>query len=127
MADQKSKWQATRKAKMDELFTGHKYKIVNEFSSEEPKKTPLGYTVKNGFVIESTDGTQRFYVGKSIINILADNYNAITKPEPKKRGRPKRGTLEQASEWANREMPADAQQVTQAGPTYSNPNENQQL
>lgn len=127
MADQKSKWQATRKAKMDELFTGKQYKIVDEFSSEEPMKTPLGYTVKNGFVIESLDGSQRFHVGKSIINILADDYKAITKPEKKRRGRPRRDTLEQAAEWADRDIPSDAQQLTQAGPTYPNPNKDEQL
>jgi hypothetical protein len=35
--------------------------------------------------------------------------------------------LDQAEEWANRDMPDDAQRITQAGPTYSNPNEDEHL
>lgn len=42
--------------------------------------------------------------------------------EKKKDTNPKKKPIEQAEDWANRDIPDDAQQVTQAGPTYENPN-----
>lgn len=39
----------------------------------------------------------------------------------------KKKPLEQAEEWADRDLPSDAEQITQAGPTYSNPNEDEHL
>ncbi len=127
MVDQKSKWHATREARMDELFSGRRYNIVEEKKFDSPQETPLGYKVTSGYVIESTDGEQKFVVGKSLINTLAEKYNALEKPTPKKRGRPRKEPLEQAETWANRDMPNDAYPVTQTGPTYPNPNENQHM
>lgn len=122
MTDQKSKWHETRKQKLDELFAGRQYTIVEEKKFTEPEETPLGYKVKSGYVIESTDGQQRFVVGKALINTLADEYNAIEKPVAKKRGRPRKQPIEQAEQWAGRKLPEDASPVTQAGPTMINPN-----
>ncbi len=127
MSDQKTKWHSTRKARMDSLFSGRTYKIVAEEKFDTPQKTPLGYTVKSGYIIESTDGKQRFTVGKSLINILADDYNAIDKPAPKKRGRPRKQPLEQAEQWAGRDLPNDAYPITQPGPTLTNPNQDESL
>src|SRR5687768_3654811 len=126
MTDQKSKWHETRKARMDELFAGKKFEIVAPFDFDEPVETPLGYKVSKGYNLRSTDGSMDIYVGKALMTQLADEYNAVEKPAPKKRGRPrKQEPLAQAEEWASRDMPDDAQQVTQPGSTYSNPNEDQ--
>ena len=124
MTDQKSKWHETRKARMDELFKGKTFEIVKEFKSDEPVATPLGYKVKSGYELRSSDGDS-VVVGKSLINTLADEYNAIEKPEAKKRGRPRKQPLEQAEQWAGRDMPNDAAPVTQPGETYINPNEDE--
>jgi hypothetical protein len=125
--DQKSKWHETRKARMDSLFAGRSYRIVEEKKFDEPQETPLGYKVKSGYVIESLDGQQRFTVGKALVNTLADEYGAIEKPAAKKRGRPRKQPLEQAEEWAGRDIPDDAGPITQPGPTMTNPNESETL
>lgn len=122
MSDQKTKWHGTRKAKMDELFKGRRYTIVEEKKFDTPQETPLGYKVKSGYLIRSTDGEQEFVVGKALINTLADEYSAIEKPAPKKRGRPRKDPVEQAEDWAARELPGDAAPITQPGTTVVNPN-----
>lgn len=127
MANQKDKWRATRQARMDELFKDRQYRLVESKSFDEPKETPLGYTVKHGYVVESVDGEQKFVVGKSLLNILANEYHAIDLPPAKRRGRPKHDTLDLASEWASRDVPDDASPVTQPGPTYTNPNEDEKF
>lgn len=127
MTSQKDKWRATRQARMDELFKNRQYRLVEEKSFSEPQETPLGYTVKHGYVIESLDGEQKFVVGKSILNALAEDYRAIDLPPAKRRGRPKHDTLEVASEWADRKIPSDAAPITQPGPTYTNPNEDEKF
>lgn len=127
MGSQGSKWHTTRKARLDSLFAGRSYRIVEEKKFDTPQETPLGYKVKSGYVIESTDGEQKFVVGKSLINIIADDYSGITKPVSKKRGRPKKQPIEQAEEWAGRDIPDDAQQITQPGPAVVNPNADEHL
>lgn len=131
MTDQSSKWHSTRKARMDELFAGRKFRVVEEVSSDEPLETPLGYKIKKGYRLELVEGkfpgeVADIYVGKALLNQLADEYDAVEKPEPKRRGRPRKQPLEQAEDWASRDIPNDAQQITQAGPTYTNPNESQE-
>jgi len=129
MSDQNSKWHTTRKARMDELFTGRKFEIVEKFKSDTALATPLGYKVNSGYKLRAVDGKndpQEFVVGKSLLATIADEYNAVDKPEAKKRGRPRKQPLEQAEQWADRDIPNDAQQITQAGPTYSNPNANEE-
>lgn len=131
MTDQANKWHSTRKARMDELFAGRKFRIIDEVNSEEPLETPLGYKIKKGYRLELVEGSfpgevADIYVGKALLNQLADEYNAVEKPEPKRRGRPRKKPLEQAEQWTSRDMPDDAQQITQAGPTYTNPNESQE-
>src|SRR4051812_10193912 len=127
MTNQDSKWHETRKARMDSLFSGKKYVLVEKKKFDTPQQTPLGYKVKSGYVIKSADGDQTFVVGKSLLNTLADEYNAIEKPEKAKRGRPRKQPLEQAEVWADRDMPNDASPVTQAGPTYTNPNSDEEF
>jgi hypothetical protein len=125
MTDQANKWHSTRKARMDELFAGRKFRVVEEVNSDEPLETPLGYKVKKGYRLEDESG--QIVVGKALLNQLAEDYNAVEKPEPKRRGRPRKEPLAQAEEWASRDMPDDAQQVTQAGPTYTNPNADEEM
>jgi len=125
MTDQSSKWHATRDARMKEIFEGKEFVIVQEFKNEGPLKTPLGYKVKSGWHLAATDGSMECVVGKSLLNTLIDS-GAVAKPAPKKRGRPRKQPIEQAEQWANRDMPGDAQEVTQAGPTYVNPNASQE-
>jgi hypothetical protein len=127
MGDQKTKWHETRKARLDSLFAGRSYRIVEKKTFDSAQETPLGYKVKSGYVIESTDGEQTFVVGKSLINTLAEEYNAIEKPVAKKRGRPRKQPLEQAEEWAGRDMPGDASPVTQPGQPLTNPNSDEHL
>jgi hypothetical protein len=122
MGEQKSKWHETRKARMDSLFAGRSYRVVEEKKFDTPQETPLGYKIKSGYIIESVDGEQRFTVGKSLLNILADEYNAVEKPVAKKRGRPRKQPLEQAEEWAGRDISNDAGPITQPGPGLVNPN-----
>lgn len=123
-----SKWHETRKAKMDELFSGKSFRIVEEFNSDVAVATPLGYKIKNGYKLQEIgEEVNYIVVGKSLLNTLAEEYNAVDKPEPKKRGRPKKEPLELAEEWANRDMSDDASPVTQPGPTYTNPNETQEF
>lgn len=131
MTDQANKWHSTRKARMDELFAGRKFRVIDEVNSDEPLETPLGYKIKKGYRLELVEGSfpgevADIYVGKALLNQLADEYNAVEKPEPKRRGRPRKKPLEQAEEWASRDLPDNAQQITQAGPTYTNPNESQE-
>lgn len=121
MKDQSSKWHGTRKTRMDELFTGKKFTVVEEFKYDKSVQTPLGYKVNKGYKLRAEDGTE-IYVGKALLNQLADDYDAVAKPQPKKRGRPRKQPIVQAEEWASRDIPDDAQEVTQAGPTYTNPN-----
>lgn len=131
MTNQKAKWHETRKARMDELFQGKKFEIHEEVEFDEPKATPLGYKIKKGYRIVEVGKLTRdhveYFVGKSLVNILADEYDAIEKPAPKKRGRPRKQPLEQAEQWAGRELPDDAGPITQPGPTLVNPNEDEHL
>jgi hypothetical protein len=127
MVDQKSKWHETRKARLDELFTGKKFHIVGEFKSDEPVATPLGYKVKSGYRLEPTEGGDTFVVGKSLLNTLADEYNAVEKPSPKRRGRPRKQPIEQAEEWAGRDIPGDASPITQPGQPLTNPNADEEF
>lgn len=117
-----SKWHETRKARMDELFTGMKFEIVEEVDSDTPLATPLGYKINKGYRLVSTDGGTDIYVGKALLNTLADDYDAVEKPAAKKRGRPRKQPIEQAEEWAGRELPGDASPITQPGPALVNPN-----
>lgn len=121
-----SKWHETRKAKLDKLFKGKKFRIAEEVNLDEPVATPLGYKIKKGYKIVETDKLTRdyveYYVGKSLLNILAEDYDAVVMPEPRKRGRPRKQPLEQAEVWADRSIPDDAQQITQPGQPLTNPN-----
>jgi hypothetical protein len=126
MSTQSSKWHATRDARMKELFEGKKFTIVGEFKNEGPLTTPLGYKVKSGWHLAATDGSMECVVGKALLNKLVDT-GAVEKPAPKKRGRPrKEQPIEQAEPWASRDISDDSQQITQAGPTYLNPNASQE-
>ena len=131
MSDQKTKWHETRKSRLDELFKGKKFEIREEFKSDEPVATPLGYKIKSGYRIVEVGKLTRdyveYFIGKSLVKILADEYDAIEKPAAKKRGRPRKQPLEQAEEWADRDIPDDAGPITQPGPTYGNPNEDEHL
>jgi hypothetical protein len=127
MDKQASKWHETRKARLDKLFSGRSYRIVDEKKFDIPQETPLGYKVKTGYIIESIDGEQTFVVGKALINTLVNDYSAIDKPASKKRGRPRKQPIEQAEVWAGRDIPDDAQQITQPGPAMENPNANEHL
>lgn len=120
-----SKWHETRKARMDELFAGKRFDIVEEVNSDTPVETPLGYKVNKGYRLKSTDGSMDIVVGRALLNQIADDYNGVTKPEAKKRGRPRKKPLELAEEWAGRDIPSDAQQITQPGSTMTNPNEDE--
>lgn len=128
---EKSKWHETRQAKMDELFKGKKFRIVDEFKSENPLATPLGYKIKSGYRLEQVglpvDTVNEFVVGKSLLNTLVEKYQAVDRPEAKKRGRPKKQPLAQAKEWAARDIPNDAGPITQPGETYTNPNATQEF
>jgi hypothetical protein len=107
---------------MTELFEGKRYEVVEEFNSSEPVETPLGYKVNKGYKLRALDGSADIFVGKALLTQLADDYAAVEKPAPKRRGRPRKQPIEQAEEWASRDIPDDAQNITQAGPTYTNPN-----
>lgn len=126
MTDQKSKWHETRKARLDELFKGKKFVVREEFKFDEPVATPLGYTIKSGYSIVEVDKLTRdhveYFVGKSLLNILVEEYAAVEKPAPKRRGRPRKQPIEQAEEWASRDISDDAQQITQPGEPLVNPN-----
>lgn len=125
MGDQKTTWHETRKARLDDLFEGKKFRVVGEFKSDEPKATPLGYKVKSGYTLEAVDGGERIVVGKALLNTLADDYDAVDKPEPKKRGRPRKQPIDLAEDWAARDLPDDASPLTQPGPPLENPNEDE--
>lgn len=127
MSEQSSKWHATRNARIKELIEGKHYVVVEEFKSGQPIETPLGYKVKSGWYLEDSATGAKIAVGKSLMNTLADA-DVVEKPAPKKRGRPRKSEpLAQAEEWASRDIPDDAQQITQAGPTYTNPNAGQEF
>lgn len=125
MGKQSDKWHETRKSKLDELFQGKSFHVVSEEKLDEPLETPLGYKTKNGYWIRS--GNTKLWVGKTLLRQIAEKYNAVELPEPKRRGRPKKKPLEQAEKWADRGIPNNAQQITQPGPTYVNPNQNESL
>jgi hypothetical protein len=131
MTEQKAKWHETRKARMDELFKGKKFQIEEEVKFDEPVATPLGYKIKSGYRIVEIDKLTRdyveYFVGKSLVKILADEYDAIEKPAAKKRGRPRKQPLEQAEEWAGRDIQDTAWPITQPGPALDNPNEDEHL
>jgi hypothetical protein len=126
MTDQKSKWHETRKARLDELFKGKKFEIREEFKVDEPVATPLGYKIKTGYRIVEVGKLTRdyveYYVGKSLLDILVEEYAAVEKPQPRRRGRPRKQPIEQAEDWASRDTPDDAQQITQPGEPLINPN-----
>lgn len=126
MTKQSDKWHETRKARMDELFAGKKFRVVEEVKSDTPLQTPLGYKINSGYKLELVDGEQgevaEFYVGKALLKQIAEDYNGVALPEPKRRGRPRKTAVEQAEQWASRDIPDDAEQITQPGPTFINPN-----
>jgi hypothetical protein len=62
-----------------------------------------------------------------LLKQLAKDYNAVELPPSRKRGRPRKQPLEQAEKWAGRDIPNDAQQITQPGPTYINYNANEEV
>jgi hypothetical protein len=121
MTDASSKWHTTRDAKLKEVFGDKQFTVVEEFKNQDPQATPLGYKVKSGWRLAATDGSMECVVGKALLNYLADS-GKVEKPAAKKRGRPRKSPVQQAEQWASRDIPDDAQQVSQAGPTYVNPN-----
>lgn len=116
------KWHNTRKTRLDNLFSGRKFEVVEKFRNEDPQTTPLGYKVNSGYRLKDTETNEVIVVGKSLLDILAENYDAVEKPAPAKRGRPRKQPIEQAEVWAGREIPNDAQQITQPGEPLINPN-----
>jgi hypothetical protein len=85
---------ATKQAKLDTLFSNRRYRIVSEIhltESDEPFKTPLGNTGRNGYLLEEVGNeTNRFPIGETALRKAASEYGAVTLPvrEKKRRGRP---------------------------------------
>lgn len=127
MTDQKGKWHETRKARLDELVSGKRFEVVEKVRLDTAVETPLGYKLKQGYRVRSTDGSAEFYAGKALIDTLVNDYGVMDKPESAKRGRPKKQPIAQAEQWAGRDMPSDASPVTQPGATYTNPNADETL
>lgn len=79
---------ANRKAKMDELFEGKKFTILQEIhlNGDERFVTPFGNKGRNGFAI-SEDGnpSNRFIIGATVLKQVAAEYGAVTLPEPKRK------------------------------------------
>lgn len=125
MGKQKDKWSETRKAKLDELFSGKSYVIEKEETLDTAKATPLGYKTKHGYWLRS--GDERIWVGKALLKTLAEDYQAVELPEPKRRGRPKKDPVEQAEVWVGRDIPSDAYPITQPGQPLTNPNAEQEF
>lgn len=90
MSDRSDRWHATRHARELALFSGRQFEVVREVKGDEPFKTPLGYSAKNGYEVRDTKSGETFKVGKTTLKVMAEKYNAVTLPPPKKRGRPKK-------------------------------------
>lgn len=90
MSDRSDKWHATRHARELALFSGKRFEVVREVKGDEPFKTPLGYSAKNGYEVRDVVSGDTFKVGKTTLKVMAEKYNAVTLPPPKKRGRPKK-------------------------------------
>jgi len=89
MSDRSEKWHATRRARELALFSGQQFEVVREVKGE-PFKTPLGYSGKNGYEVRNIESGETFKVGKDTLKRMASEYEAVTLPAPKKRGRPKK-------------------------------------
>lgn len=89
MSDRSDKWHATRRARELALFAGQRFEVVREVKGES-FKTPLGYSAKNGYEVRNVESGDTFKVGKTTLKVMAAEYDAVTLPAPKKRGRPKK-------------------------------------
>lgn len=90
MSDRSDRWHATRHARELALFAGKRFEVVREVKGDEPFKTPLGYSAKNGYEVRNVESGETFKVGKTTLKVMAEKYDAVTLPPPKKRGRPKK-------------------------------------
>lgn len=89
MSDRSDKWHATRHARELALFAGQRFEVIREVKGES-FKTPLGYSAKNGYEVRNVESGDTFKVGKTTLKVMAAEYDAVTLPAPKKRGRPKK-------------------------------------
>lgn len=89
MSDRATKWRATRHVRELALFADKRFEVVREFKNEE-FESPLGYKGKNGYEVRNIDTNETFKVGKATLARMAKDYEAVTLPAPKKRGRPKK-------------------------------------
>lgn len=89
MSDRSDKWHGTRRARELALFANKRFEVVREVSGES-FKTPLGYSAKNGYEVRNVETSETFKVGKTTLKVMAEEYDAVTLPAPKKRGRPKK-------------------------------------
>lgn len=89
MSERADKWRATRHVRELALFSGKRFEVVREVKNEE-FETPLGYKGKNGYEVRNVDTAETFKVGKATLKRMANEYDAVTLPAPKKRGRPKK-------------------------------------
>lgn len=92
MSDRSDKWHATRRAREAALFAGRKFVVVREIK-DTSFKTPLGYSAKNGYEVRNVETGETFMVGKTTLKVMAQEYDAVTLPAPKKRGRPKKNSM----------------------------------
>ena len=89
MSDRSEKWHSTRRARELALFANKRFEVVREVKGES-FKTPLGYSAKNGYEVRNVETGETFKVGKTTLKVMAEEYEAVTLPAPKKRGRPKK-------------------------------------
>jgi hypothetical protein len=88
MKDRSASLAANRKAKMDELFAGKKFTILQEIhlNGDERFVTPFGNKGRNGYAIsEEGNPSNRFIVGATVLKQAAAEYGAVTLPEPKRK------------------------------------------
>ena len=81
---------ATRKLKMDQLFAGRRFKIVQVVSlgGEDRFVTPFGNKGRRGYVLaEEGNPGNSFYVGETVLGQAAREYDAVELPEKRRRRR----------------------------------------
>jgi hypothetical protein len=83
---------ATRKQKMDELFSGKRFEIVQEIHLEGDQRfeTPFGNKGRHGFHLRPEGTTDKgFIVGATMLEQIASEYGAGTLPAKERKRRTK--------------------------------------
>lgn len=77
---------ATRQRKLDEAFAGRAFEVVAEVNLPPGQvfQTPFGNKGRHGYIIRDRETGDRMVVGKQVLRILHDQYQAVALPQKRR-------------------------------------------